>query len=135
MQASKSECIEPKNLLTTKPVSLCAARTATRARSPDELLSVVQGIELELGRNRQKEAEEKAASGGTYCNREIDIDILFYDDVIIVSPELTIPHPLLHKRDFVLAPLCEIMRDYTHPVLGKTIGQLREELLAQEQDK
>ena len=103
--------------------------------SPDELLKVIQDIEAELGRNRKKEAEEKAASGDTYCNREIDIDILFYDDVIVESPELTIPHPLLHKRDFVLAPLCEIMRDYTHPVLDKTIGQLREELLAQEQGK
>lgn len=100
--------------------------------SPDELLAVVQGIEAELGRDREREAELKASTGCTYCNREIDIDILFYNDLIVESPELTIPHPLLHKRDFVLAPLCEIMRDYTHPVLGKTIGQLRDELLAEQ---
>ena len=100
--------------------------------SPDELLSTVQQIEAELGRDRAKEAEVKAATGAAYCSREIDIDILFYDNLILESPTLTIPHPLLHKRDFVLAPLCEIMRDYTHPVLGKTIGTLREELLAEQ---
>lgn len=100
--------------------------------SPDELLSTVQQIEVELGRDRAKEAEVKAATGAAYCSREIDIDILFYDNLILESPTLTIPHPLLHKRDFVLAPLCEIMRDYTHPVLGKTIGTLREELLAEQ---
>ena len=100
--------------------------------SPDELLSTVQQIEAELGRDRAKEAEVKAATGAAYCSREIDIDILFYDNLILESPALTIPHPLLHKRDFVLAPLCEIMRDYSHPVLGKTIGTLREELLAEQ---
>lgn len=99
--------------------------------SPEELLKTVQQIEQELGRDRNREAEQKAASGEKYCNREIDIDILFYDDVVIDTPELTLPHPLLHKRDFVLTPLCEIMRDYTHPVLGKTIGQLRDELMAE----
>ena len=99
--------------------------------SPMELLEVVQQIECELGRDRKREAELKAASGAQYCNREIDIDILFYDNVVMQTPELTLPHPLLHKRDFVLTPLCEIMRDYTHPVLGKTIGQLREELQAE----
>ncbi len=96
--------------------------------SPEELLQTVQTIEVELGRDRAAEQAEKAATGAAYSSRPIDIDILFYDDCVIDTPDLKIPHPLLHVRDFVLAPLCEIMRDYRHPVLGKTIGELREEL-------
>lgn len=103
--------------------------------SPEELLHTVQKIELELGRNRAAEEQEKAATGAAYGSRPIDIDILFYDDCVVDTPELKIPHPLLHQRDFVLAPLCEIMRDYRHPVLGKTIGELRDELIAEEQGR
>ena len=100
--------------------------------SPEELLRTVQEIELELGRNRTAEAEQKASTGAAYCSRPIDIDILFYDDEVVDTPDLKIPHPLLHRRDFVLTPLCEIMRDFRHPVLGKTISELRA-ALAEEQ--
>jgi 2-amino-4-hydroxy-6-hydroxymethyldihydropteridine diphosphokinase len=67
--------------------------------SPFELLDVTKQIELEMGR------EEK--SDGSYKDRIIDIDILMYEDVIIQTDELTIPHPLMHKRDFVMIPLAE----------------------------
>jgi hypothetical protein len=97
--------------------------------TPEELLRTVQEIELELGRNRTAEAEQKASTGAAYCSRPIDIDILFYDDEVVDTPDLKIPHPLLHRRDFVLTPLCEIMRDYRHPVLGKTISELRDALV------
>ena len=63
-----------------------------------------------------------------YTSRPIDIDILFYDDRVIRTERLTVPHPLIQEREFVLVPLCEWMRDYRHPVLGKTVGELLEEL-------
>lgn len=97
--------------------------------SPIDLLHTVQNIETELGRNRAEEAELKARTGARYSSRTMDIDILFYDDLVIATPELTIPHPMMQERDFVLAPLCEVMRSYKHPLLGKTIGELREDLL------
>lgn len=56
--------------------------------------------------------------------RLIDIDILFYDDVILDSPPLVIPHPRLHQRAFVLVPLNDIASDFVHPVLGKPISDL-----------
>jgi 7,8-dihydro-6-hydroxymethylpterin-pyrophosphokinase len=59
-----------------------------------------------------------------YGPRKIDIDILFYADLILDTPELTIPHPNLHKRAFVLIPLADLSPGLVHPVLGKTIRQL-----------
>lgn len=96
--------------------------------TPDEVLSEIHRIERELGRNRAAEAIEKAATGQRYVSRPIDIDILFYDDAVISTPDLTIPHPGIAEREFVLAPLCEVMRDRRHPVLGCTIGELRDAL-------
>lgn len=68
---------------------------------PKKLLHVTQQIERELGRHHK---------GGAYRDRTIDIDILLYDDVTIDTPELQIPHPLMHERDFVMIPLKEIMQ-------------------------
>lgn len=69
--------------------------------SPRELLTATQDIERQLGR-RQK-------SNGTYADRPIDIDILLYGDAVIDEPDLKIPHPLMHERDFVMRPLNEII--------------------------
>lgn len=102
--------------------------------SPEELLDALQRIECELGRDRQAEAAEKARTGARYASRTIDLDILFYDDRIIRTERLTIPHPLLHEREFVLVPLCERMRDYRHPLLGKTMGELLEALKRSEEN-
>lgn len=70
--------------------------------SPMELLHITQQIELEMGR-RQK------SHGGEYHDRIIDIDILLYDDIKMSTEELTIPHPLMTERDFVMIPLNEII--------------------------
>ena len=69
--------------------------------SPMEILSITQQIERELGRKTK-------SVGGIYSDRMIDIDILLYYDLQIHTPELTIPHPLMWKRDFVMIPLREI---------------------------
>ena len=82
----------------------------------------------ELGRDREAEQSLKQRTGARYTSRPIDIDILFYDDRVIRTERLTVPHPLIQEREFVLVPLCEWMRDYRHPVLGKTVGELLEEL-------
>ena len=88
--------------------------------SPVELLRVCQDIEAKLGRNRAKEEH--------WGERPIDIDILFYDDLIFSNEILTIPHPLVHKRAFALVPMLEIKSSYVHPVFKKTISELHEEL-------
>ena len=96
--------------------------------APHEVLAEVHRIERELGRNRAAEAVERAATGQRYVSRPIDIDILFYDDEVIDSERLTVPHPLMGEREFALVPLCEIMRQRRHPVTGRTVGEMLEEL-------
>jgi 2-amino-4-hydroxy-6-hydroxymethyldihydropteridine diphosphokinase len=83
--------------------------------SPDALLGNIHILESTLGRVRETKG---------YISRLIDIDILFFDAQIINEEHLKIPHPLLHKRKFVLIPLCEIEPGMIHPGLGKTIGEL-----------
>jgi 2-amino-4-hydroxy-6-hydroxymethyldihydropteridine diphosphokinase len=89
---------------------------ATRL-NPLELLECCLTIESELGRVRQNK------SNG-YISRPIDIDLLFYEELIISTPRLKLPHPLLPQRKFVLIPLYEIAPDFKHPILNKTIGSL-----------
>ena len=97
----------------------CVAAFET-ALAPMQLLDMTESIERGLGRTQK-------SINGHYRDRIIDIDILLYGDNIIVSDRLTIPHPLMHKRDFVLEPLAEIAPETQHPVLHKSIKQLMEE--------
>lgn len=96
--------------------------------TPEEVLDAVQAIETELGRDRAAEAAERARTGERYASRTIDIDLLFYDDLIVESERLTLPHPQIARREFVLVPLCEIMRTRRHPQSGSTMGELLAEL-------
>lgn len=99
---------------------VCAGTTAL---SPVDLLRRAKKIENEMGR----------AEGIRFGPRPIDIDILFYDRVIELSPALTIPHPRLHERAFVLVPLAEIAPTFVHPRLRITIRALLERLESDEQ--
>lgn len=84
--------------------------------SPDELLHITQQIESEMGRTQK--------SNGAYHDRIIDIDILMYDQLVIQTPKLTLPHPLMQERLFVLEPLAEIAPETIHPALNKTFDEL-----------
>ena len=95
---------------------------------PLDLLSQLKIIERRLGRLPAGKAGTKGESNSP---RSMDLDILFYDDVVIVEGKhLTIPHPRLTEREFVLKPLAEIAPDLKHPRLKKTIQELYEQLHA-----
>jgi 2-amino-4-hydroxy-6-hydroxymethyldihydropteridine diphosphokinase len=93
------------------------ARIQTRL-APLELLTLIQGIELKLGRTRDKPNSP----------RPLDIDILFYGDKVIKNRQLIVPHPRIEERAFVLVPLAEIAPKLIHPVNGKTAEKLLAEL-------
>ena len=85
--------------------------------APEEVLRIILEIEHELGRVRYER----------WGARVIDIDILYFDHLILDTARLTIPHPRLHERRFTLAPLAEIAPDFIHPVLNKSSEQLMAE--------
>jgi 2-amino-4-hydroxy-6-hydroxymethyldihydropteridine diphosphokinase len=95
--------------------------------SPLELLAALQQIEKSLGRDRTSEPRWGA--------RTCDLDILLIGQTVMDCPELTIPHPRMHQRRFVLEPLSELSPQVSHPVLGKTAGQLLAELPKEESPK
>lgn len=83
--------------------------------SPEKVFMITSSIEKKLGRRRRS---------GKTDPRTIDIDILFYDNLIINTNDLIIPHPRITSRRFVLQPLAEIMAHFVHPVSGQTIAEL-----------
>ena len=110
--------------MTNEVLNTIKARRSIRAYKPDavpeELLNACQRIEKQLGRKR--------LSSEVYTDRTIDIDILFYDDLIIKTDRLVIPHRNFSKRAFVLVPMLEIAQDFVHPLYKKTVMELYEEL-------
>lgn len=84
---------------------------------PLSVLHLTQEIEREIGRTHK-------SVGGVYSDRVIDIDLLLYDDRVLDTPELKLPHPLMHERRFVMEPLAEIAPDLVHPILKKKMREL-----------
>ncbi len=104
--------------LTDQPKYLNAVCRFTTELGPLELLAALEATMKALGRVRTVR----------YGPRIIDLDILFYDDLVLERPELTLPHALLHERRFVLEPLCDIAPELSHPRLGQTMQALLAQL-------
>ena len=122
----KTQIISVSKFYETKPVGgppqkdfLNAAIELQTTLPPGVLLAGFQKTEQNFGRPQDH---------GRWEPRVLDLDLLFYDDMILNSPELTIPHPLLHQRRFALEPMNEIAPDWIHPILNKTIRSLLKEL-------
>lgn len=126
------ECLEDSRIYETaawgiedQPDFLNQALSISTDRPPFALLDILLGIEQEMGRERRVK----------WGQRLIDIDLLFYGSARIHTPRLKVPHPYLHKRNFVLQPLLDIAPDLVHPSYGVTVRQLaqrtQDELTAQ----
>ncbi len=103
---------------TDQPWFVNSAVSIDTWHSPDELLDMVKRIEKQLGRVPTER----------WGPREIDIDIIFYDNITVCTDELVIPHPLVEERRFVLKPLMDIDPKLVHPVLGETVTELYHKL-------
>ncbi|MDB3906372.1 2-amino-4-hydroxy-6-hydroxymethyldihydropteridine diphosphokinase [Crocinitomicaceae bacterium] len=123
IQSQVGEILNTSSYFETEPwgfvtdaqfLNICASLQTNL--SPFELLNNFQLIEKELGR------EQKSHSG--YASRVIDIDILTFGNQLVETEALTIPHPQMENRKFVLLPLAEIAPDFTHPKSAKTIKQI-----------
>jgi 2-amino-4-hydroxy-6-hydroxymethyldihydropteridine diphosphokinase len=104
--------------VTNQPSFLNCAVEIETTKMPNQLMADVLAIEREMGRQRTRNKGP----------RTIDIDILLFGDSVVDSPEVTIPHPAMHERRFVLEPLAEIASDAWHPVFKKTVREMMDAL-------
>jgi 2-amino-4-hydroxy-6-hydroxymethyldihydropteridine diphosphokinase len=100
--------------VTSQPPFINLVIKMVTSQTPKELLRILKDLENELGRVYRYR----------WGPRELDLDILLYDDAVISTETLKIPHPEMHKRAFVLVPACEICPDWEHPLLKKSLKQL-----------
>ena len=98
-----------------QPLFLNAVCRFSTGLEPQALLRFLKNLEREIGRQ---------PGGQRWGPRPIDLDILLYDDRVVDAPDLTVPHPRLAERAFVLVPLCELAPALRHPLLGKTMKEL-----------
>lgn len=123
------EVVAASSFYETEPVEFtaqpwflnCAVKLDTE-KMPKQLLSGIFDIEQQMGRRRRREQKKGP--------RTIDIDILLFGNSIVDTKGLTVPHPAMHERRFVLEPLAEIAADVRHPGFKKTICELRDALPA-----
>ena len=106
--------------VTDQPQFLNAVACVRTSLAPLALLDVLLATELAMGRVRLRHWGE----------RNIDLDLLLYEDVVLDMPRLHLPHPDMQNRDFVLLPLAEIAPELKHPTLQKTIYELKENLMS-----
>lgn len=106
--------------VTDQPQFLNAVACVRTSLAPLALLDVLLATELAMGRVRLRHWGE----------RNIDLDLLLYEDVVLDLPRLHLPHPDMQNRDFVLLPLAEIAPELKHPTLQKTIYELKENLMS-----
>jgi 2-amino-4-hydroxy-6-hydroxymethyldihydropteridine diphosphokinase len=104
--------------VTDQPKFINMAIKAETGLEPEELLKVLKKTETAMGRS----------PGTRWGPRVIDLDILFYDDLVIKTADLEVPHPGIKEREFVVRPLAEIAPEKVHPVLQKSLKMLLEEL-------
>lgn len=123
------EAVRVSSFLSTEPYGvidqpqfLNAVACVRTSLTPLALLDVLLATELAMGRVRLRHWGE----------RNIDLDLLLYEDVVLDTPRLRLPHPDMQNRDFVLLPLAEIAPELKHPTLQKTIYELKEDLMNRE---
>ena len=125
--AGLGQVLAESSLYETEPVEFtqqpwflnCVVALETE-KMPKQLLGAILGIEQEMGRRRQTNKPKGP--------RTVDIDILLFGSSVIDTQSLTVPHPALHERRFVLEPLAEIAPEVRHPVFKRTIRELRDGL-------
>jgi 2-amino-4-hydroxy-6-hydroxymethyldihydropteridine diphosphokinase len=111
---------EPVEMEDAQPWFLNCAIGMETELGPEQFLQQILAIERVMGRRRS----------GIKSSRNIDIDIILFGDAVIASDALTVPHPAMQQRRFVLEPLAEIAPDLTHPVLKRSVRELRDQLPA-----
>ncbi len=107
-----------------QPWFVNAAAKIRTSLAPDDLLALLKAFEVEYGR---------VDSGVRFGPRPLDFDIIFYNDMIIESLQLIVPHPRMHNREFVLRPVSDLAPELIHPVFNKSIIRLLDELSTQNQ--
>ncbi|NOX33882.1 MAG: 2-amino-4-hydroxy-6-hydroxymethyldihydropteridine diphosphokinase [Deltaproteobacteria bacterium] len=116
---------EPQNF-TDQDWFVNAALKITTILKPDELLNTLKGLENDL---------DKEGKHFRFGPRIIDLDIVYYDDLVLKTPVLEIPHPRMHERCFVLIPICDIGANVIHPVLKLRSDELQKKIEKQEAQK
>lgn len=129
IKASTLYTAEPVGMSPDSPWFLNAVVMGETELAPEALLAACTSIETKMGRVRTSAAANPfdvatEATAATPKDRTLDIDILFYGHRVIEMPNLTIPHPHIAERQFMLVPMAELSPKYMHPVLKKTIWEL-----------